>query len=196
MAPRPPRNAFAWSTPAGKDAAILATENTGAYTAQVSGYSGDTGVALAEVYDATPAGTYTPSTPRLINLSTRVQVGTGANILIAGFVIGGSTSKTVLVRASGPALTAFNVAGTLADPQLKILDQNQKLVASNRGWGGDTSIQSVANSVGAFAWGNSASADSAILLTLPPGAYTAQVAGAAGTASDTGVALVEVYDVP
>lgn len=189
-------NAFAWPTPAGNDAAILASEGNGAYTAQVSGFSGDTGVSLAEVYDATPKGTYTPTSPRLINLSSRVQVGTGANILIAGFVIGGSTSKTVLVRASGPALAAFKVTGTLPDPQLKILDQTQKVVASNSGWAGDPSIQSVANSVGAFAWGDSASADSAILVTLPPGAYTAQVAGAAGTATDTGVALVEVYDVP
>ena len=190
--------AFPWSLPAGKDAAILASETTGAYTAQVSGYSSDTGVALAEVYDATPKGTYTPSTPRLVNLSTRVQVGTGSNILIAGFVIGGTTAKTVLIRASGPAIAAapFNVTGTLADPTLKVIDQSGNMVASNSGWGGDPSIESVAASVGAFAWSNPSSLDSAILVTLPPGAYTAQVAGAAGTATDTGVALVEVYDVP
>jgi len=186
-------HAFAWSTPAGKDSALLENEPVGPYTAQVSGASGDTGVSLAEVYDATPAGTYTPSSPRLVNLSARVQVGTGANILIAGFVVGGSTSKTVLVRASGPALVPFGVSGTLPDPELSIINSAGATIASNNGWGGNPQIVSAASSVGAFGWGNPSSNDSAILVTLPPGAYTAQVAGASG---DSGVALVEVYDVP
>ena len=128
-----------------------------------------------------------------MNLSARVQVGTGANILIAGFVVGGSTSKTVLVRASGPALVPFGVTGTLPDPKLSIINSASATVASNNGWGGNPQIVSAAASVGAFGWGNPSSNDSAILVTLPPGAYTAQVAGASG---DTGVALVEVYDVP
>ena len=186
-------HAFAWSTPAGKDSALLENEPVGPYTAQVSGAGGDTGVSLAEVYDATPAGTYTPSSPRLVNLSARVQVGTGANILIAGFVVGGSTSKTVLVRASGPALIPFSVTGTLPDPELSLINSAGATIASNNGWGGNPQIVSAASSVGAFGWGNPSSNDSAILVTLPPGAYTAQVAGASG---DTGVALVEVYDVP
>jgi hypothetical protein len=189
-------SAFAWSTsPVGKDAALLASEQAGPYTAQVSGATGDTGVSLAEVYDATPAGTYTPTSPRLVNLSARVPVGTGGNILIAGFVIGGSTSKTVLIRASGPALVPFGVTGTLADPQLTLYS-GPTVLASNTGWGGTTAILTTAASVGAFAWGDAASADSALLVTLPPGGYTVHVAGAAGTAGDTGVALVEVYDVP
>jgi len=186
-------HAFAWPTPAGSDSALLEKEPVGPYTAQVAGASGDTGVSLAEVYDATPAGTYTPASPRLVNLSARVQVGTGANILIAGFVVGGSTSKTVLVRASGPALVPFGVTGTLPDPKLSIINSASATVASNNGWGGNPQIVSAAASVGAFGWGNPSSNDSAILVTLPPGAYTAQVAGASG---DTGVALVEVYDVP
>ena len=189
-------SAFAWSTsPVGKDAALLASEQAGPYTAQVSGATGYTGVSLAEVYDATPAGTYTPTSPRLVNLSARVPVGTGGNILIAGFVIGGSTSKTVLIRASGPALVPFGVTGTLADPQLTLYS-GPTVLASNTGWGGTTAILTTAASVGAFAWGDAASADSALLVTLPPGGYTVHVAGAAGTAGDTGVALVEVYDVP
>jgi len=69
-------------------------------------------------------------------------------------------------------------------------------MASNSGWGGDPAIISTAASVGAFTWNDASSADSALLVTLPPGAYTVQVAGAAGTATDTGIALVEVYDVP
>ena len=145
-----------------------------------------------ELYDATPAGTYTPSKPRLTNISARVHVGIGSNILIAGFVIGGATARTVLVRASGPALAPFNVAYTLPDPMLTLFS-GSTVVASNYRWGGNPQISSVAASVGAFAWSDPTSADSALLLTLPPGAYTAQIQGAAG---DTGVALVEVYDVP
>jgi len=184
--------AFAWSSPTSHDAALLESLSGGPYTAQIAGQSGDTGVALAEVYDATPAGSYTAATPRIVNISARVQVGTGANILIAGFAIGGSTSRTVLVRASGPALVPFGVGGTLADPQLQLFS-GSTVIDSNNGWAGDAQIAHTAASVGAFAWGSPSSNDSAILVTLPPGAYTAQVSGASG---DTGVALVEVYEVP
>ena len=164
----------------------------GPYTAEVSGSSGDTGVALAEVYDATPSGSYTPASPRLINISARANVGSAPNVLIAGFVIGGSTSRTVLIRASGPALLGFSVPNTLADPELQLFS-GSTVVASNTKWGGDAEISMVANSVGAFPWASLTSADSALLVTLPPGAYTAEVSGATG---DSGVALVEVYEVP
>jgi len=191
--------AFSFSSPSSKDSAIYESglAATG-YTAEIEGASGDTGVALAEVYDATPSGSYTASTPRLINLSARVQVGTGANILIAGFVIGGSTSRTVLIRASGPAIAAF-VPGALPDPQLSLYRTNSDgsntllMTSPTTGWGGDAQIASTAASVGAFAWGSPTSLDSAFLVTLPPGAYSAQVAGASG---DTGISLVEVYEVP
>lgn len=185
--------AFAWSEPSSHDSALLQSLSAGSFTAQVSGASGDTGVALAEVYDNTPSGSRTAASPRLINVSARVFAGSGANILIAGFVIGGTTSKTVLIRASGPALDAFSVPGTLPDPQLQLFNASSQKLAGDAGWGGDPQIASVASSVGAFSWGSSATPDSALLLTLPPGAYTAQVSGASG---DTGVALVEVYDVP
>jgi hypothetical protein len=183
--------AFAWNVPTSHDSALLETLSGGPYTAQIAGQSGDTGVALAEVYDATPAGTYAPTSPRLVNISARVQVGTGGGILIAGFVIGGSTSKTVLIRASGPALAAFGVSGTLPDPSLQLYS-GTTLLGSNSGWAGNMQIATAAASVGAFSWSSALSNDSAILVTLPPGAYTAQVAGASG---DTGVALVEVYEV-
>jgi hypothetical protein len=184
--------AFTWSSATSHDSALLVSPAAGAYTAQISGAASDTGVSLVEVYDATPAGSYTPTSPRLVNISARVQVGTGGNILIAGFVIGGSTARTVLVRASGPALVPFGVSGTLPDPRLQLYS-GATLLASNSGWGGDAQVSSTASSVGAFGWANATSADSALLLTLPPGAYTAQVAGASG---DTGVALVELYEVP
>ena len=184
--------AFAWTDPTSHDSALLQTLAAGPYTAQISGASGDAGVALAEVYDATPAASYTLASPRLINISTRAQVGTGGNILIAGFVIGGTTSKTMLVRASGPALSAFNVTGPLPDPQLQLFS-GSTTIAANDGWGGNAQVAAEAAAVGAFAWSSPTSADSAILITLPPGAYTAQVSGASG---DTGVSLVEVYEVP
>jgi YVTN family beta-propeller protein len=184
--------AFAWSDPSSHDAALLESLGEGPYTAQIAGESGDTGIALAEVYDATPPGGYTPTSTRIVNISARVQVGTGGNILIAGFAIGGSTSRTVLIRASGPALAAFGVGGTLPDPQLQLYS-GTTVLASNSAWGGNAQIAAEAASVGAFAWSSASSKDSAILITLPPGAYTAQVSGASG---DTGVALVEVYEVP
>jgi hypothetical protein len=184
--------AFAWSSPTSHDDAILQMLPAGGYTANVSGRAGDAGVALAEIYDNTPSGTYAPSSPRIVNISARVQVGTGANVLIAGFVIGGSTSRTVLIRASGPALIPFGVTGTLPDPMLQ-LNSGTNVIATNSAWGGDQLISSAAAAVGAFSWVFPSSEDSAILVTLPPGAYTATVSGASG---DTGIALVEIYEVP
>ncbi|HZZ19622.1 MAG TPA: hypothetical protein VFE25_09640, partial [Opitutaceae bacterium] len=183
--------AFAWKDSKSHDAALNLTLAAAPYTAQVSGQSGDTGVALVEVYDATPAGTYTSSSPRLVNLSSRVNVGTGGNALIAGFVIKGTTSVTVLIRASGPALTQFGVGGVLPDPVLLLRDGAGNAVASNSSWGGDPVISSVANAV-AFQWKDTGSHDSALLVTLPPGSYTANVSGAN---NDTGVGLVEVYEI-
>lgn len=183
--------AFAWNSSSSKDSALLQTVASGPYTAEISGAADDTGVALAEVYDATPKGSYRLSSPRLINISARVQVGTSGNILIAGFVVGGSTSMTVLIRASGPALIPFNVAGTLSDPTLGLYSGSTQ-IGTNTGWGGDTQIAAISAAVGAFPWLNASSKDSALLVTLAPGAYTAQVSGTSG---DTGVALVEVYEV-
>ena len=184
--------AFAWPDPLSKDSALLINQDPGAFTAITAGKSGDTGVALAEVYDATPATTWNSSFSRLGDISARAFVGTGGNVLIAGFVIGGSTATTVLIRASGPALIPLNVAGALSDPQLQLY-YGSTLIESNTGWGGSTSISAAASDVGAFAWSDTSSKDAALLVTLPPGAYTAIVSGASG---DTGVSLAEVYAVP
>jgi hypothetical protein len=189
--------AFAWNSTTSNDSALFESLAPGAYTAEVSGASGDTGIALAEIYDANSSRAYNPLLPHLVNFSSRVKVGTGGNILIAGFVVGGTTSKTVLIRASGPAPTQFGVAGILPDPSLQLFrsnaDGSSTLIGSNTGWGANSLIGSTASSVGAFSWGSAATPDSALVITLPPGSYTAQVSGASG---DTGVALVEVYDVP
>jgi hypothetical protein len=188
--------AFSWGASATPDSALLESLPPDNYTAQIAGASGDTGLALVEVYDATPASTYAPATPRMTNLSALIQVGSGANVVFAGFVIGGTTAKTVLIRASGPTLaTAFGLTGVLNDPQLTLTSTSvtpSQVILVNTGWGGDATIAAQAKGVGAFAWSDS-SADSAILITLPPGNYTAGVAGASG---DTGLSLIELYEVP
>jgi hypothetical protein len=176
------------------DSALAPTLAPGAYTANVTGASNDTGIALAEVYDATSG--FTATTPRLINVSGRSQVGTGASQLIAGFVIGGSTAKTVLVRGMGPTLAGYGVTGVLPDPTVAVYQPSVSTTVplySNTGWGGNPQISSVASLIGAFGFASGSSADSALLVSLPPGVYTANVTGAS---NDTGVALVEVYEVP
>jgi hypothetical protein len=187
--------AFPWTSTTSHDSALVETLATGGYTAQVAGESGDTGDALVEIYDASPSGSFTTGGTRLTNLSARVDVGTGANILEAGFVIAGNSALTVLIRASGPAISVapFNVGGTLPDPQLTLQNPaTGAVLAENISWGGNSEISSTAASVGAFTWSVPASHDSALLITLPPGNYTA---AAAGTSNDTGVAIVEVYEV-
>ena len=146
-----------------------------------------TGEVLAEIYDDS-AGS---GGSQLVNISSRAYVGSG-NPMIAGFVISGTNSETVLIRASGPALVPLGVSGVAPFPQLQLFDGNGNLLATNNGWAGDPEIAAVASGVGAFAWTDPKSTDSAFLVTLPPGAYTAQV-NAIGA---SGITLVEVYAVP
>ncbi len=184
--------AFPFTSTTSKDAALYSSAlNAGAYTVQITGVGGTTGVALAEIYDATPTNAFVAETPRLINVSARTQVGTGADILITGFTIGGTTPKTLLIRAVGPTLSVFGVAGVLADPKLELYS-GSTLIQSNDNWGGGANIASTAASVGAFGL-DGASKDAVLLVTLPPGGYTAQVSGVGNT---TGVAIIEIYDVP
>jgi hypothetical protein len=135
-------------------------------------------------------------TNRLVNISARAQVGTGSNVEIAGFVMSGlpGTTKQVLIRAIGPGLAQFSVPGVLAQPTLTVYDSNSNVVATNTGWNTNSNavqIAAVAANVGAFALQPN-SADSALLLNLAPGAYTAEVSAVNGA---TGVNLVEVYEV-
>ena len=127
----------------------------------------------------------------LINLSTRGAVTAGAGNLVVGVVIGGATSRTLLIRGIGPALAQFGIGGVLADPLLQIYNANTGvLVAVNDNWAGDATVALVAGRVGAFALTDPASRDAALLVALAPGAYTANLSGGAG------VGLVELYDVP
>ena len=143
----------------------------------------------AAVVDNGTGNTVGAAPSRLLNVSTRGTVGTGANILIAGFSIAGSAPAAVLVRATGPSLSLFGVPGVVPDPKLQIMS-GSTVLASNTGWGGSAQIAAAAAKVGAFAW-PAASLDSAILITLQPGTYTAEMSGASG---DTGDGLIEVYD--
>ena len=183
-------------SPTGLDSVLLATLAPGNYTAQVSGVGGVTGTALVELYDVDNPSPY--SSQKVINISTRAVVGTGQNQLIAGFVVNGTTAKKLLIRAVGPTLGAFpfNVPGVLADPVLRIIRNTDNLIIrENDNWetGNDVSLVSAATmSAGAFPLA-AGGKDSAILITLPPGSYSAQVAGNNAT---TGIALVEVYEVP
>jgi uncharacterized protein (DUF1800 family) len=136
-------------------------------------------------------GAFADDSPRLSNLSTRGPVGTGADIMIAGLVIGPGTPETVLIRADGPALAPLGVSGVLAAPVLSLYDSNGNLLQTNQGWGTGNATAAIMSSAGAFPL-PAGSADSALVATLPAGAYTAQVTGAGGT---TGVALLEIYEV-
>jgi hypothetical protein len=171
------------------DCAILATLPANAsYTVQVSGLSSTTGVALAEIYEISYTGS-----ARLSNISTRANVGTGGNILIPGFVISGTGTEKLLIRADGPVLSVFGVSGTLAAPSLEILS-GSTVTASNIGWSTSANAaQIAASAVGVTFALPTGSADSAAIVNLAPGPYTVQVAGVNST---TGVALAEIYEVP
>ena len=182
------------------DSAILTSLAAGSYTSQLTGVGSSTGIALAEIYDA---DTGTPAS-NLVNISARANVGTGANLLIAGFVISGSQPVQLLLRGVGPTLGSapFNVSGVLAQPVINLYDSSSVLIASNKGWGNPsvagastvsvTIRQATAgdmSAVGAFKLADG-SADSAMVATLPAGSYTLQMSGSNST---TGVGLVEVY---
>ena len=165
-----------------RDAALNPTLG-GAFTVQVKGPG--SGAVLVEAYDL---GAET--SPRLVNLSARHWVGTDADVLIAGFVVAGSGTKQVLVRAVGPTLATFGVAGALVDPELEVLDGAGRVLGRNNNW--DGSLAPTFARVGAFPLA-AGSRDAAALVTLPAGStYTVKVSGVNNTA---GEALVEVYEV-
>jgi uncharacterized protein (DUF1800 family) len=174
-------------TSGSRDAALIATLSPGSFTAQVSGVGTATGIALVEVYDVSGGA-------RLMNLSTRAQVGSGAGIMISGVVVApGGGARKILVRAAGPALVGYGVTGTLADPAIAVLDRNSTQIASNDNWdsGSSSPIPAAFTQAGAFPFA-AGSKDAALLVDLQPGgSYSIQVSGVGGA---TGTALVEVYD--
>lgn len=163
--------------------AALQVNLSGLGTVSVNGP--EAGTVLVEVYDIGDS-----NTTRLANVSARNDVGTGNNILIAGFVVTGADPKNMLIRAVGPELQNFGLTGTLNDPLLRIFDGDGNLVAENDNW--SPSLAPSFQLTGAFALTN-LSLDAALVITLPPGRYTAQVSGADG---GTGQAIVEIYELP
>jgi len=170
----------------------VSAANAGNYTSIASGAGGPT-------TNITGLSVVTSSTPGTSSsLSARAFVGTGDNILIGGFYISGSSSRTVLIQAIGPSLAAspYDVIGTLQKPALTIhQQQNGKDVVlySNTGWGSSQVLLDAAASVYALPVLQPSSDDSELLLTLPPGGYTAEITGADG---GTGVALCAIYQLP
>lgn len=190
----------AFSLPAGSgDCAATATLSSGAYTLIVAGAAGTSGAALAELYDTTPSPLL--ASQQIVNVSARGVVSP-ATPLTVGFVIAGTQPEQILIRGDGPALAAFGVAGVLATPRLSIFNSGGALIAQNAGWGTQVTapgsaytpasaaaVAAAAAQAGAFPLATD-SADAAVLVTLPPGQYTAQVAGGSGAA------LAEVYTAP
>src|SRR6266496_4113075 len=159
------------------ESATLQTLAPGAYTVIVTGKDPTPGISLVELYDVSPL-----SNSELVNMRARGSVGTGDSVLISGFIVGDVESATVVVRALGPSLASYGVSGLLSDPTLTIQDANGTVIASNDNWQDD--INAIDVQKNALSPPNER--ESAIVLHLPAGAYTAIVRGANGA---TGNAL-------
>ena len=171
--------ASGFAPPTDLESAIIATLPPGSYSAVVSGKNGATGIGLVDVYelDAT--------TSIFQNLSTRGFVGTGDNVLIGGLIIGNGEQPVIVVRAIGPTLGSFGITQPLQDPTLEVRDANGGLISFENDWQDNTPT-----AVKAVLLQPQDSRESAVVLSLPTGNYTAIVRGKNGT---TGVALVEAY---
>ncbi|HWM23237.1 MAG TPA: delta-60 repeat domain-containing protein [Chthoniobacterales bacterium] len=166
------------------EAAIDITLAPGNYTAVVRGRDETSGVALVEVYDLNQS-----AASKLANLSTRAFISTSDNIVIAGFMLGGNNGDDgIIVRGLGPSLAALGVPDALADPTLELRDGNGALLRANNDWQDDPAQASQLIAAG-LALANQL--EPGLAMTLPPGPYTALLAG---LNNGTGVGVVEVYD--
>jgi hypothetical protein len=165
-----------------RESAILISLSPGAYTAVVTGVDGLQNIALVEVYDLDSI-----NTPQLLNISTRSFVDTGDAVMIAGTIVGGTTTKALVFRGLGPSL-ATSVANPLPNPMLTLYDGFGQIIATNDNWQDDP------NSAGVIAAGLAPNnvLESAILTVLLPGSYTAILSDATGA---TGVGLIEIYNI-
>lgn len=167
------------------ESAIVYTLPPGSYTAIVRGFDNNdgklTGAGIVELYDLHTTG------GRAGNISSRAQVFTRDDVLIAGFIVGGGASKPVVVRALGPTLGDFNVTDALVDPTLELRNASGDLLRTNDNWreGPDAALIQSANLAPKY------NAESALQITLAPGSYSAVVRG---VSDGVGVGLVEVYD--
>jgi hypothetical protein len=162
------------------ESALLVTVAPGIYSAVLRGVNNATGVGLVEVYDLNAA-----SPAKVVNISTRGFVLTGENVMIGGFIATGNDPAQLVIRAIGPSLDAVGVPSPLADPFLEIHDGNGATIQSNNNWRDNQEA-----ALRATGLAPSDDAESALLISVVPGSYTAIVKGA-----DDGVGngLVEVY---
>jgi N-acetylneuraminic acid mutarotase len=166
------------------ESAIDATLLPGTYTGIIKGNGDTLGVGLIEVYDLSQN-----APAKMANISTRAFVSTGSNIVIGGFLLGGgSLNDHVIVRGIGPSLAAQGVPNVLANPVLELRDGNGTLLISNNNWH-DNPLQ--ASELMAAGLAPTDDLESGISTRLPPGTYTALLAG---ENDGVGVGLVEVYD--
>jgi len=168
------------------ESAIVISLDPGAYTAIVRGTNNTSGVALIEVYDLNEG-----AASKLANMSTRAFVSTGSDIVIAGFLLSsGDGWDRIIVRGIGPSLAPgiFPVSAVLADPTLELRDGNGTLILADNNWQ-DNLAQAAEIIAAGLAPENSLEA--AMAATLPPGLYTALLAGRLG---GTGIGVVEIYD--
>ena len=163
-----------------RESAIIAALAPGAYTAIVTGTDGTQNIALVEVYDL-EAGRF----PQLLNISTRGAIDSGEGVMIAGTIIGGTLSETLLFRGLGPSL-APDVSNSLPNPQLQLIDAQGTTISVNDDWS-DTQ----ASEIGLTGLAPTDALESALLITLPPGNYTALMSDLEGA---TGIGLLEVYN--
>ncbi|HMG06354.1 MAG TPA: sialidase family protein [Chthoniobacterales bacterium] len=168
-----------------REAVIVATVQPGAYTAVLTGKGQTTGVALVEAYDIDAS-----TDSQLANVSTRGFVQTADNVMIGGFILGGGTAATqVAIRGIGPSLSQFGLSNLLTDPTLELHDGNGATLISNDNWMDDPVS---ASQLTAHGLGLQDPKESGIFTSLPPGQFTAILAGKNG---GVGIGLVEIYNV-
>lgn len=174
-------------SPGSRDSALTTEIGAGSYTLQITTPTERPGVGLAELYELDANG-------RTVNLSTRARVRTGEGVLIGGFVVTGPAYKRMLIRAVGPTLGGFGITTALRDPILTVYAGQQPVASNDRWEAGENAaaVQAASTAAGAFSLASN-SEDAALLVTLPPGAYTVEVKGKNDT---EGVALLEIYEVP
>ena len=173
--------------PGSKDAALELTLQPGTYHVVLDGNDGGGGIALLQVYDREV------SQPRLVMLTTRARVGTGDNIVVVGFTIDGTLSKTLLIRAPGRQLIqgfAPATSGILVDPTIGVSSSNG-LVAYNDDWADNAAVIAAAAQVGAPPF-QIFTVDAAMVVELAPGSYTAQLAGFAHAVGGSPIEIFEV----
>jgi hypothetical protein len=161
------------------ESAIIANLAPGSYTAVVRGFGNSTGTGIVDAYDIS-AG----SPAKLVNIATRGLIQAGDKLMIAGFIVQNAPVRAV-VLASGPSLLAFGISNALPDTTLQLRDQNGAIVLENDDW--KTNQQQELESIGLHP---SHDLEAALVTTIQPGQYTAQVRG---KDNSSGIGVVQIY---